>query len=537
MNRTLLLIMCDFLLLNLLALTRWEQVEPPVEQEQAQIEPAEKEEEEDKEENKDMVGLLKAALEKESMARAELEKRLQFTETNFESQQKAMSQLEKTRQGLESDLNKNQAAYQKLTQQYSTLDTAAAKSRQEAERLNTELTERQAEIQMKIRDMAMLEQQKNKALTTSSNLVEQLNLSEAEKKLAEERLKKELEAAKAERERILADKDKLLSEKAMQMAELQKEKDDSEKRVLAMAGEVQNLNTQIKSEKEQKEMLNQNVSELRKQVNIERAEKEKIQYRTERLTAGFEQLAVKSKELTQEFRESIEINPNRMVNDFLSNRVDVTIQAVSRGLFGFSDRTKTASTLLARDITGVYALLHVTDSPFNISRPAIGMEKINTTVNKKSRELAFRPLEFLAADPRIIAVPVSETMATLSGIKIYNLSANPFRFPAAVLIGKGGRYFGEAQFKLDPNNPNFVKVKGGFFKALRGEFSPSSGDLVLSKSGELLGVMVNSDYCVLLRNLQRLPGSQLNETFRISDTKRLLEELKLRLEKLPYGLQ
>ena len=29
MNRTLLLILCDFLLLNLLALTRWEQAEPP----------------------------------------------------------------------------------------------------------------------------------------------------------------------------------------------------------------------------------------------------------------------------------------------------------------------------------------------------------------------------------------------------------------------------------------------------------------------------------------------------------------------------
>jgi hypothetical protein len=29
MNKTLLLIICDFLLLNLLALTRWEKAEPP----------------------------------------------------------------------------------------------------------------------------------------------------------------------------------------------------------------------------------------------------------------------------------------------------------------------------------------------------------------------------------------------------------------------------------------------------------------------------------------------------------------------------
>jgi hypothetical protein len=199
-----------------------------------------------------------------------------------------------------------------------------------------------------------------------------------------------------------------------------------------------------------------------------------------------QKIAASPTKLTTEFRQSQEINPNQMVNEFLSNRVDVTIRATSRGLFGASDRTKSTSTLLARDVTGVYALLHVTDTPFTISKPATGLDKISTTVSKRNRDIAFRPLEFLAADPRILAVPVSETVASLSGIKIYNLAANPFRFPEAVLIGKGGRYFGEAEFKLDPSNPNFVKVKGGFFKALRGEFSPSSGDLVLSKSGELL---------------------------------------------------
>jgi hypothetical protein len=523
--------MCDFLLLNLLALTQWEKVEPTVAQNQSQIAvDIEAPKIEKKEKDGDMVGLLKAALEKESAARAELEQRLQFTESNFESQQKALSQLEKTRQTLQTDLTKNQGAYQELSQQYNIVSVTAAKSRQSVDKLTVELTDRQTEIQMKIRELAMLEQQKRRAQEESSNLTTQLKMSEAEKKLVRAQMEKELKEAMAEKARILASKQE-------EVANLQKAKDTSEKQLLAISGEVQNLNTKIQAAEEHKKMLNQNVAELRNQVHLERVEKEKIQYRTERLTAGFEQLATKSKELTTEFRQSQEINPNQMVNEFLSNRVDVTIKAASRGLFGSSDRTKSTSTLLARDVTGVYALLHVTDSPFSISRPAVGLDGIQTSVSKRNRDLAFRPLEFLDADPRIVAVPVSETVASLSGIKIYNLAANPFRFPEAVLIGKGGKYFGEAEFKLDPGNSNFVKVKGGFFKALRGEFSPSAGDLVLSKSGELLGLMVNSDYCVLLRNLQRIPGSHLDETFRTTDTKRLLEELKGRVEKLPYGLQ
>lgn len=531
MNRTLLLIMCDFLLLNLLALTQWEQVEPSPGQSQTPVSvEIEAPELENKGMDGDMVGLLKAALEKESAARAELEQRLQFTESNFDSQQKALSQLEKTGKTLQEDLSKNQGAYQELSQQYNIVSVTAAKSRQAVDKLTVELTDRQTEIQMKIRELAMLEQQKQRALAESTNLTTQLKTSEAEKRLVRAQMEKELEEAMAEKAKVLASKQQ-------EVADLQKAKTVSEKQLLTISGEVRNLNTRIQAADEQKQMLNQNVAELRNQVQLERIEKEKIQYRTERLTAGFEQLATKSKELTTEFRQSQEINPNQMVNEFLSNRVDVTIRATSRGLFGASDRTKSTSTLLARDVTGVYALLHVTDTPFTISKPATGLDKISTTVSKRNRDIAFRPLEFLAADPRILAVPVSETVASLSGIKIYNLAANPFRFPEAVLIGKGGRYFGEAEFKLDPSNPNFVKVKGGFFKALRGEFSPSSGDLVLSKSGELLGLMVNSDYCVLLNNLQRIPGSHLDETFRTSDTKRLLEDLKGRVDKLPFGLQ
>ena len=66
MNKTLLLIICDFLLLNLLALTRWDKVEPaptrkpPVPEVSANA----------ARQNQDLVDMMKLALEQEQIGRA-----------------------------------------------------------------------------------------------------------------------------------------------------------------------------------------------------------------------------------------------------------------------------------------------------------------------------------------------------------------------------------------------------------------------------------------------------------------------------------
>ena len=48
-----------------------------------------------------------------------------------------------------------------------------------------------------------------------------------------------------------------------------------------------------------------------------------------------------------------------------------------------------------------------------------------------------------------------------------------------------------------------MKLNRSLLKGLFGQFNPSRGDLVFSRTGELLGVMANSTYCMVLRNFQR----------------------------------
>src|SRR4030095_9028199 len=82
----------------------------------------------------------------------------------------------------------------------------------------------------------------------------------------------------------------------------------------------------------------------------------------------------------------------------------------------------------------------------------------------------------------------------------YPLAADPYKFSEAVLIDGGGRGYGEVGFKLDATEPGFVRVDNRFFKRMFGDFSPKRGDLVFAKTGEMLGIMVNNDFCAVLKN-------------------------------------
>ena len=538
MNRTLLLILCDFLLLNLLALTRWESVDTPpppppsaLQEERSEVDDPPKKPEDD------MAKLLKMELEQQAQLRLELERKLAFVESNFQTQEKALSGLQKEKESVKADLARNQASYRELSQQYSMVSVSAAKARQEISKLSENLEDRQREIQESLREIAMQEEQRRKAEAQANELAMQIKVSEAESKMMRKQYEKRLAEETHKREEEISAKAAALDAKAKQLAQLEQERRTAEERANLLKSQVQNLNSKVESAEKEKSMLSRNVEDLKTEVTVVRLEKEQLREHTERLTAGVKQLAETSTKLTDEFRDSLAINMNQMFHQFLTNRVEVAISGEAPGLFGSSLKQSLTRTLLARDSSGVYAIMHVADTPLVISRPAYGLDNIKTAVTKNNRSLAYQPLEFLAEDPRLIAVPVNQTLAEISGVRIYDLTADPFRFPKAVLISKGGQGYGEVEFRLDPENPDFVKMKGGGFKALFGEFSPSTGDLALSKSGELLGVMVNSDYCVLLRSLARIPGSQLKETDRRLDSKRLLEELKARLDQLPYALQ
>jgi X-X-X-Leu-X-X-Gly heptad repeat protein len=463
MNKTLLLILCDFLLLNLLALTRWEKAEParakqpPVPQMAANA--ATK--------DQDLVEAMKLSLADERATREQLTQKLSTTESTLAQREQNVTQLQADQTKLTAALNATRNTAAELTQKVAAATQDATMTKEELARIQQELDAKRTEAERQAQALAALTQQQ----------------AEAKQK-------------------------------------------------------IEGLSVAVKVAEQEKQLLRESAETLKTQVEAERQDRLKAQAATTQLAQGVGQLAEKSGELTKEIRDNRPINANVLFSDYLANRVTAQFTAVRAGVFGPATREKATSTVLVTDGDKIYALLHLDDTPFPLSENSLDWEKVAAELTKPPAYHSRVPaLQFLSLDPRVLVLPVDPAQATALGVKVYPIALEPFKFPEAVLVNGGGKGYGEVGFKLDASQPGYVRVDNRFFKRLFGDFAPSRGDLVLSKTGELLGIMVNSDYCALVTNF--LPAKVLvtGDDVKAQHTADLLNELAARVHQLPLKLQ
>ncbi len=182
--------------------------------------------------------------------------------------------------------------------------------------------------------------------------------------------------------------------------------------------------------------------------------------------------------------------------------------------------------------------MHVADTVFSFGDVGIDWESLTVELSKggAARNVA-STVNFLAQDPRVVVLPLDSAQVAALGAKVYPLAVDPFKFPEAVLIDGGGRGYGEVGFKLDSAESGFVRVDNRFFKRLFGDFSPKRGDLVFAKTGELLGIMVNNDFCALLKDFSSAKTINAGTDIRPQATGALLDTLTSRLHAMPLKLQ
>ena len=462
MNKTLLLIICDFLLLNLLALTRWEKAEParakqpPVPELSANA--ATKEQ--------DLVAAMRESLVDEKTARDQLAEKLSATDANLAAREQALARAQSERARLTGQLTATEQTAAQLGQKVAAAAEQATLTAAQLAQLQRELDEKRAETERQKLAVAALEQQQAAARKQIEGLTVAVIVGEQEKKT-----------------------------------------------------------------------LRDQADTLKTQVEVERTERIKVQETTVKLAAGVGQLAEKSTELTKEIRDNRPINANVLFGEFLANRAVVGFSAFRKGFLGPVSRTKEAKLILVRSGAQIYALTHLEETVFSLFENGSDWSKIGVSFPRAGAAGSVSGFSVLAADPRVVAIPVDAAQVAALGVKTYPIASEPFKFPEAVLISGGGEGYGEVAFQIDAANPGFVRVDNRLFKRLFGTFAPSRGDLVLSKTGELLGIMVNRDYCALVKDFS--PGV----TFRTGDdtaaqgTGALLDGLVARVKAMPLGLQ
>src|SRR3954465_10202881 len=202
MNKTLLLIMCDFLLLNLLALTRWEKAEPT----HTQLETAApRSAAQAPAINADMVELMRVSLEDEKASREQLAAQLANTQGSLAEREKNLNALQQQKGQIEKTLAATQTSVKELEQRYTATSQEASMSKEQLAKLQRELDERKAEAERQREELARAERQNAEARQRIENLNVAVKVAEQEKQLIAQNLteaKQQVEVERAERAKV-----------------------------------------------------------------------------------------------------------------------------------------------------------------------------------------------------------------------------------------------------------------------------------------------------------------------------------------------
>lgn len=476
MNKTLLLILVDFLLLNLLALTRWE--EPP-EIEPTSAMPAPTDTVQQIVEQ-DLVAELRVTLEEQMEARNALGQQLDETRDELAQREETLAEREQRLASVQAEFEQTQAEAAKLGQRM-------ADSQATVMQLSDRLTETAEEA--------------------------------ARSRTQAEQLARELQQQQAQAAALAESVTRLEQEKATAQAE------------------AQALATEVKVATTEREFLRESVQTLRTQVVDEREENSRLQQQTGVLAQGVTQLAVNSADLREEIRSNTPINANTLFDGYRNNKVDASFHAARENFFGPVTRDYKSSSIIVTHDDKAFLLFHADGTPGTLKESPADWREIEGILRRGDQRVSAESLQFLVVDPRVVVVRLTAEDVAALGAKTYPTALEPFKFPEAVLIGGDGQYYGEVEFKLDPLTPGYVHMQSKVISRMFGEFSPSVGDLVFSKTGELLGVMVNRRYCALIDNFAVSGELPFGPDVSNQKTSEILAAMKARVERLPLRLQ
>lgn len=507
MNRSILIVICDFLLVSLLAFStvdinkatdtaRERTVSVTIATNQAP------------EPSKDLNAVMRMALEEERRNRDQL-----LSELN--RSRESATEREKRAQQIEKELQTREAEAQRLQQQQTNLQQQFAIAQANLATVSQQLQSSTAEAQR-------LNQQLQTTTAETQKLNQQVQSSSAEALMSKEKLAAMEAEVKKQNEQATALQQKL-QQQEQQMAALAK----SNQMVL---NERQQLATQLQVAEVEKKHATEQAARAQELVQTERQEKAK-------LAEGVKALATKSSDLEKEIRENRPLTPNTIFTDFVSNRVSATFTAMRSGLLVDANRKKDTETVFVTDGTNTFALCHVDDTPFTLWNPGVDWEKITGTLGRGLTQVPISSVSFHLVDPRIVIIPVTTAAVRQIGGKAYHVSADPYKFQDAVVVGTRESYYGQCNFQIDVTTPDYVKLDRSVLRGLFGKFNPSRGDLVLSKNGELLGIMANSTYCMMLRTFDSAATIRFGPDTRSQHTGSTLALLYSTVQGLPVKLQ
>jgi len=469
-NRSMLILVCDFLLVSMLSLANFDRPSDLDQRRDSRLVEA-RDEDPTGAVNADLVAAMQQALADEAASRAALAAALETTQDDLARRAEA---LQETRERLEATAK------------------TAAELAAERERLEAARAELGTRVEATREELAV----------------------------QRERLRGTEEQLRA-REAALAEAGERLREAATERRSLETARQEAE--------------AEIRIREAEKRILEQNLVSAQAEIELVREERTVFQRQTERLSAEVGRLADTSASVEQTIRESTAISANMIFDRWRQQRVTLIFTASTSS--AARSREFTTNALLVRDGQEVWALAHSGDTPFRLGSSAGGWSRVDATLtlgaDGQGDRHAITDLNFLTADPRLLAVRVPPQLLERAGIEAAGLTNDPLRFPQAVLLSPGTGRYGELSFRLVPDRPQYLRMDNRLVTRLFGEFSPSQADVVFTQGGELLGLMVSNSHAIQLPRFDVVARLPLGSEYQRGRSDAQLQALSRRLNALP----
>ncbi len=512
MNKTLMLVICDFLLLSMLALARFDPPEePPKPSLDATASAATAEAE--------LIALLEESLKAEQGSRENLSSDLQQTRESLQEKARLLAEREAQLEETLSTLEQQTAEAEALAASKEQIEQTQAELKAEREAL--------AERYEKTREaLDKASQERIQLSDTLGQIKEARSVSEERLKQAEETLRqRELELARREAELKAAEEEKA-----------------------RLAAEQAKLSKDLEVAQTERRLLEENLSEERSEKEVLQKEKEEAFARADRLTdnvavlgQGVSQidrnvstLAQSSEKLQKEIEDARPRTTSEIFTRFQNNRASIRFIAREQGLFGNEvERSYESRSILVTDADGTtYLVTHINNSPFALSKSA-RVEEVRLQVSVGSGTLPVRQIGFLSTDPRLIFIPLPQIFVDSTGLETFELALQPERWEEAVLVKSDESNFGRTEFRRLTSSERFLKMERPALGELFADFAASRGDLAFSKNSRLIGLLTDTRHAVVIQEFMASAVLDLGERFDPDAAASTLEQLRERVRSLP----
>lgn len=531
MNKTLMLVICDFLLLSMLALARFD---PPEETPEVALDASASAATSEEE----LIRLLEESLQMEQSSRTTISEDLSQTREDLDTKARELAEREAALEATQARLELKSNEATQLAQTKAELEAEKQQLAEQAAQLEAqrvELSQQVATTQTELKDVHQERAELNKTLGTlqTESTVAQEKLTQTEEKL------RARELALAEREAALRAAQEEAKALAAAQTELTRELEvaQAERRLLQTnLAQTELEKAQLRDEKQQAfaraEALGRNVSELGQNVSELGAD-------VSQLGAGVSELTTTSAEIQREIIESRPQTMSEIFTRFQNNRASIEFNAIERNfLGGQSQKQYTSKSIVLIDDMGTHFLVtHTSDTPFGFNRTnEILSASLQVQIGERSIQIP--QVGFLSTDPRILFIPLPASAVETSGFEVFQLAQQPERWEEAVLVKNDESNFGRTEFRRLTSSANFLRMERPVLGQLLSDFASSRGDLAFTKNAQFIGVLTDNKHTVVFNKDLLASGiMDLGSQFQAETCKQTLDRLEERVRKLPAEVQ